>query len=585
MPPPQGSTPGLLQRFTKALGGALGSQDRPKEASQRIARLGMSKRQQELNFRWACYRGEQYENRKLDWNGRECLDKLSHEVVASQGYIPPGFYDASRQTADAFPLKFRRPTAPYALPTLITNRFTGLLFSEKSHPEIRVDGSEATQDWLRAVAESSRLWAVMMQARTYGGAMGSVAVGFQFINGQPVVEAMDPRWLTPTFKPGTRVLEAIESRYQYVLEQVSQETGHWEEVAYWYRRRITEQEDTLFAPAPVGRGEEPEWVVAKSVEHGLGFCPVVWIQNQPVGGEGNWDGEPDMPGPALDNVEAIDSLTAQGIRAILANMDPQLVLTTKAEMGEVRLGLDNALRVPDGDAKFLEISASAPKAGMELAAELRSRTLEMSECVLDNPDRNTPTATEVEKAYEAMHAKAGRLREQYGMHGIVPLLEMVWRAATTLARPRVVEAPAPEAMEGVITTAKLSRSVVVLPPRYEEAPDGSLVAIEREPGEGGTITLVWPDWTEPSLQDTSTAVTAAAGAKAAGLIDDETGVNFLAPHFKVQDKAGLVARVRAGAAAREAEMLAMMASSSTAAPEEAAPAEPAAAPVENGGGE
>ena len=578
MPPPQGTSPGFLSRFTKALAGKLGSQERPKEAGERIARLGMSRRQQQLNYLWACYQGEQYANRKLDWNGRECLDKLSHEVVATQGYIPPGFYDASRQTADAFPLKFRRPTAPYGLPTLIVNRFTGLLFSEKSHPEIRVDGDANTQDWLRAVAESSRLWAVMMQARAYGGAMGSVAIGFQFVQGRPLVEALNPTWLLPTFKPGSLELTQLENRYRYVLEQQSSETGQWEEVEYWYRRVITEDEDTLYQPTPVGRGEEPEWQVATQVKHGLGFCPVVWVQNQPVGGEGNWDGAPDMPGPALDNVEAIDSLTAQALRAILANMDPQLVLTTTAELTELRLGLDNALRVPDGDAKFLEINAGAITAGMKLAEDLRARTLEMSECVLDNPDRNAPTATEVRKAYAAMHAKAERMREQYGVQGVTRLLEMMWRAAKKLGRPR--PAPVEDPIEGQLATPGLVRSAVLLPPRYEQGPEGEPFAVTREPGDGGTISLVWPGWEEPTLQDTNSAVTAAAGARGGNLIDDETAITFLAPYFKVQDKAGLVKRVREDAAKREAEMLAMMASSTTGPTEEMAP--DAGVPTEGG---
>ena len=74
----------------------------------KLARLGLSPRQQELNRLWAWYQCAAYDARRVDWDGKEHLDPIEHEVVARGGYIPPGFYSAA-----TLPIKFRRPTAPY----------------------------------------------------------------------------------------------------------------------------------------------------------------------------------------------------------------------------------------------------------------------------------------------------------------------------------------------------------------------------------------------------------------------------------------------------------------------------------------
>ena len=594
MAPP--STPGLLGRMVNVLSGKLGGKDGAASSMDRIKRLGLSPRQQELNRLWAVYRCQQYSHRKLDWNGKEAVDELASEVISSQGFVPPGFVDASG-SGGKFPLKFRKPTAPYALIKVIVDRFTGLLFSENQHPEIKVDGDPLTEDWLRAVVDVTRLWPSLIQARTFGGSMGTTCMGFQFVNGKPTIEVHDPRWMQPKFtEHGSGVPASVEKRYTYPKEVRDDATGRWEKKEYWYRRIIDEQSDVLFEPAEVDKGEEPEWVEAKRVDHGLGFCPVVWIQNLPV--QDSEDGDPDCSPPVYETVAALDALVSQANRAILANCDPQLVLTTKSEMAEVRLSGDSALRVPDGDAKFLEVQATGPKAALELAESLRKAALEMASCILEHPDVAGKTATEVERMYQSMLSKADVLREQYGQRGVLPLLEMIYRAAVLLNKPKAIpqpEAPlaagaplpeggqptpqapegqesvqpgaqapqdmASEAMDGIVTQRPTTvRGAVVLPPRYETDALGQMVEVERQPGFGGTFTLKWPGYFQPTLTDVQLAVTSAVAAMSGGLIDDETAVGFVAPFFKVEDKADLLGKIRNAAGQQQADMMSMMAS-------------------------
>ncbi len=589
--------PGLLGRMVNVLAGKLGSKDMAQQAAGRIARMGMSERQQELNFLWGVYKCLQYSARKLDWNGRENLDRMASDVVAHAGYLPPGFVSGANASNANFPLKFRKPTAPYSLIRTIVDRFSGLLFSENQHPEIKIEGDPETEDWLRAVAQVSRLWQQMHLARTYGGAMGTVAIGFQFVNGKPVIEVHDPRWLFPEFiEHGSMELVSIEKRYKYPKEVQDPATGKWENKEFWYRRQISKEADTLFKPAPVENGEEPEWEIEREVAHNFGFCPVVWVQNMPV--QDSDDGDPDCSPAVYETVEAIDTLISQAHRGVVMNCDPTLVISSKAEMNEVRVGSDNALRVPDGSASYLELQASGPKAAMEQAEQFRKNALEMAACVVEHPDVSGKTATEVERNYQAMLSKADVLREQYGQRCIIPLLEMIYRAATLLAKPRAI-AQAPQAAgavgvigqvqsavqqlggrledapsgtgntsgiskegagemdDGIIggsQQAAVVRRQVIVPPRYQVDALGVRQRIERQPGEGGTITLKWPGYFQPSLDDVTKAVTATVGALSGGVLDDEAAVNFITPYFKVEDKAALLEKIRAAGATMQADL-------------------------------
>lgn len=505
---------------------------------QRIARLGMSPRQQMLNRYWAHYRCSNYEARRVDWDGRERVDPVSHEAISMAGFIPPGFYDAGQ----TFPLKFRRPSCPYNLVKVIVDRFTGLLFSERHHPQLRVEGDADTEDFASALAETSRLWAAMIQARTFGGGTGSVAIGFQFLEGKPVVEVHDPRWVYPDFKDRvTQELRGVEKRYQYPVEVFDEEKGVWVEEPHWYRRIINETVDILWKPIPVGDGDEPNWadptLVANSVEHNFGFCPVQWVQNLPV--VDDIDGDPDCLG-VYDMVETIDALLAQANRGIIANCDPTVVVVSPDNLAEVAKGSNNAIKLTTGSANYMEISGSGPKAAQEYAEKLRTYALEVAQCVLEHPEGGgSRTATEIERVYSSMLAKADVLREQYGERGVKPLMEKMLKAAKQVTTPRAEG-------EGIV------RGSLLLPDRIEKDAAGNTSRKPRQLGPGGVLKLQWPGYFEPGLQDVNTAVQAATNAKSAKLIDAEHATQFVADFFNVEDVPAMMKSMEEEAAAQQA---------------------------------
>lgn len=518
----------MLRNIKPSLTG--GKIENNKEAIDKVAKLGMSRRQQELNHLWARYSCARYDSRRMDWNGKEILDPLEHEVVATAGFLPPGFYDAG----ESLPIKFRKPTAPYGLDRAIVNRFTGLLFSERRHPRIRVLADPDTESWLEGFVEQTRLWAWMMFARTHGGAMGVTCVGFKFLDGEGVIEVHDPRWVVPEFKDRTRlVLKSIEIRYMYAVEERDQD-GVFIPMWYWYRRTIDETSDTVYKPALVLENEEPVWQVeGEPVEHGFGFCPVVWAQNLTV--QDDIDGAPDCVG-IYDTIDRIDILKAQADTATVANMDPTVVISSTGTMADVAKGSNNAIKLPaDGKAGYMEINAAGIAAARELAKEFKEDALEVASCVLENPDVSSKTATEVERKYAAMTAQADILREQYGQKLVIPLLKMVIKAARLLGEGKQ------DAQGNIVKQA------IMLPPKATYDKDGKEQGVEErklgDPSKPLWIQLAWPRYFEPTLFDVSIATVAAANAKTTGLVDKEHAVRFVADLYHVDNVDEMIERI------------------------------------------
>ena len=340
-------------------------------AADRIANLGMTPRQQELNHYFAYFRCSQYESRKIDWDGTQRSDPVDLEAIATAGVLPPGFYDAGQ----SFPLKFRRPTAPYNLVKVIVDRFSGLLFSERHHPKLRVQGDPVSEDYVVELARVAGC-AAMIMARVYGGSMGSTCAGFQFINGRPVVEIHDPRWVFPKFIDRNELtLASIEKKYMYPVEQRDPETHEWVQVPYWYRRTIDDKADIVYKPEQVGDGEEPQWQVLRQVDHNLGFCPVVWTQNLPV--QDSIDGDPDCYG-IYEIAEAIDALLAQANRGVIANVDPTLVIITDARSPTFpRVATTPSNCQAGSSANCMEINGMSAKTALEMREKFREYTLKV----------------------------------------------------------------------------------------------------------------------------------------------------------------------------------------------------------------
>jgi hypothetical protein len=242
-------------------------------------------------------------------------------------------------------------------------------------------------------------------------------------------------------------------------------------------------------------------------------------------------------------VEAIDALLAQANRGIIANCDPTVVVVSPDPLADLAKGSNNAIKLTTGSAAYMEISGSGPKAAQDYADKLRTYALEVAQCVLEHPESGggQRTATEIERAYSSMLAKADVLREQYGERGVKPLMEKMLKAAKQVTQPRT---------EG----ESIVRGALTLPDRIEQDPGtGESSTIPRRPGPGGVMKLQWPGYFEPSLQDVNMAVQASTGAKAAQLIDDEHATKFVSDYFHVENVPAMMKKIEDEQAAQQGQ--------------------------------
>lgn len=504
----------------------------------------MTARQMHLNRLWGFFRAQQYDHRRVAWDGTPVLPTEQRASVAHTGYIPPGFEGNPDQTLS---LKYRRPDAPYHLGRVIVERFTGLLFSQRRHPIVRVPGDPDTEDMLGAICDEGRLWSKMVMARNYGGAMGSVAIGFKLDKGRPVFEVFDPRWCIPMYlSRAENTLRKLEVRYVYYEPVVTfdeKKNRIVEQRPFFYRRVIDTQSDEVWEGVPADKGE-PNWNEFDSdrVEHGIGECPAVWIQNQEV--QDDIDGDPDAHG-AFDMMEQMDALISQANRGVISNCDPTLLIVSEDEMPEgLKKGSSNALKLSKGNASYMEMNGQGPRAALELAERFEKLVCRMARVVIDQSSSQVAkTATEIDRDYSSMLEKADVLREQYGERGIKRLLRIVIKVCKAALTPRPVEGV------GVV------RQVLDLPMRPVTNPDTGERSFEpRKFGSSDHITLAWGPYFQPTLSDANTAVQAAGTAKEKGLVDALTATKFIGPYFGLDDPADTIHQIKQDADEEMAKM-------------------------------
>lgn len=475
----------------------------------------------------------QYAHLQHDWWG---LNADAMETISSEIQVPFGF----TQPVMDLMVRSKRPTAPYNLCKAVVDRFTGLLFSENRKPEVTAEGDPETEDFLQAAMEQMRFWPKMRQARTMGGAVGSVLVTAHLRDGRFCLEIHNPKHIQVVWKDRRTLTPlAVLKVYRYPVEELAYnekgEAAGTKIVQYLYRRIITEVDDTVYKPVRLDGQEQATWEVESSASHSLGFFPGVWIQNLPV--LDSEDGNPDCHG-AWQNFDTLDRLLSQMNKAVLLNLDPSLVIgvdpkVVEAMGGSVRKGSDHALYVGQGgNANYLEISGSGVNAGMTVYGTLKQNTLDVVRCVLVDPTQVSgaaQSAKAIEYIYAPMLEKADDLRAQYGDLGIVPLIQIVERMARAYSGKTVA-----------LGNGKIGRFAFDLPPRIVAGQP-----VPRVLGTGGgRVHVKWGPYFAPTEQDKSAAINNIVAAKGGGLLDGETAVKEAAPIFGIKDPETVYAKVK-----------------------------------------
>jgi hypothetical protein len=233
------------------------------------------------------------------------------------------------------------------------------------------------------------------------------------------------------------ILEAIRIAYKRPTTRVdkSRDTFGREVIKViegfeFYCRVITDVTDVQMT-SPDGK----DWaLLGTPVNHDLGYCPWVWIRNEPVLNE--VDGKPDFD-EQWDNLEQLDYILSQGSVGVRVNCDPTLVLKMDGDGTVVGTGSMTAIVLsPDPtrqeDAKLLETTGKGGEIALAYAAAVESSILEDTRIVLDEGKaQNSPqrTATELVKRTQAMYEHAADLRQVYG-----PAAEKLMEMLLTIIR-------------------------------------------------------------------------------------------------------------------------------------------------------
>ena len=166
-----------------------------------------------------------------------------------------------------------------------------MLFSEGHFPAILCDDLEL-RGFLADLVRDAGLNAVMIDA-ALRGSVGSVALLLRILKGRVYVSALDSLFLTPVWRtdaPDT--LASVTEQYKVrgtLLAAQGYEIGE-PAADYWFMRCWDSDAETWFLPWPVGTlpVNGPDIDTSRTMRHGLGFVPIVWIRNLPGGDGDRW---------------------------------------------------------------------------------------------------------------------------------------------------------------------------------------------------------------------------------------------------------------------------------------------------------
>ena len=418
------------------------------------------------------------------------------------------FHEEKAPNDEYIPLRQRRPSVRYRLCRLVVDDSASLLFSEGHFPSVECD-DETVKETIEALVRELRLNEVFIDAATRGS-VGSVAILLRVLDYRPFLSVMDTAFLTPNWKakaPDT--LESVTEQYK-VKGKVLQAAGFTapeDNADYWFRRDWTESEEVWFVPlldSDKKDGKTHQRDSARITQHGLGFVPMVWIKNLPGGDD--IDGTCTFPDEVIDTNIEVDYQLSQAGRGLKYSSDPTLLIKEPAmgDSGSMVKGAGNAIVVSaEGDAKMLEINGTAVTAVIEYVRLLRELAVESMHGNRASADKMT--AAQSGKALELMNQAliwlADKLRISYGEGGLLDLLKMLVKA----------HAKVPLKLKDGAELPKIATST--------------------------PITLRWPAWYAPTMQDMLDRATTLHTLCDSGLLSRETAIKVLSAEYDIEDPA------------------------------------------------
>lgn len=418
-------------------------------------------------------------------------------------------------SGEYIPIHQRRPSVRYNLCRIVVEDSVSLLFGDGRFPALYCD-EESARARLAELVKATELEAVMAEA-ALRGSVGSVAIRMRVLDSRLFFDSMDTDFLTPKWQdtaPDT--LESVTEKYKTTGAQLA-EAGYSiapddMPVTFWFQRVWGVDEETYFVPWKLdakGPNNQPYVPVVdtdRTVAHGLGFVPIVWIKNLP-GGAGP-DGGCTFAA-AINTQMEIEYQLSQAGRGLRYSSDPTLLIKEPAygEGGEMVKSPSTAITVSkDGDAKLLEINGTAAEAVIGYVRFLREMALEAIHGNRSTPEKlgSVQSGRAIELLHESLINLAGRLRLTYG-NGLLSLVKMVERALET-------------------ASIKVGDEALSLP-------------------ENVNISLRWGPWFHPTPQDRVSNSQALKTLAESGQISRESAVAQVCGMYDIEDATKELAQI------------------------------------------
>ncbi|HEX8894458.1 MAG TPA: phage portal protein [Terriglobales bacterium] len=420
--------------------------------------------------------------------------------------LPHAFHEEKSGSEEYVPLRDRRPCVQPNFCRTVVDDSVSLLFSEGHFPTVELK-DENQKAAIAKLIKEIKLNAVMIDAATRGS-VGSVSILFRVLSNRVFLDVMSTEFLTPKWNPkAPDTLLSVTEKYKVSGQALADLDYSIKpddlKASFWFQRMWDEKTESWYIPWKVtDEDQTPKLDTENTVTHDLGFVPVVWVKNLP-GGD-SIDGLPTFSNEAIETQIEIASQLSQAGRGLKYTSDPTLLIKEPAfgEQGPTVKGAANAIKVSaEGDAKLLEINGTGAAAVIDYVKHLREIVLEMMHGNQTSPEKmaSVQSGRAMEIAQQALVNLADRLRISYGEGALHEIVCMIARA---------------------------SQSIKLV------FKDGEAIGkIDHKSG----ITLRWPDWFEPTLQDMQARATTLGTLCDKGLLSRETAIKILAAEYDIED--------------------------------------------------
>lgn len=422
-------------------------------------------------------------------------------------------YTGSLDSGTYIRLVHRRPSVIYALPKIIVNESTSLLFGKSHFPTLKCnDDYEETEKFLQYITNNSNLKVSMLKAAKKGS-LGSVCIIVKVLKKKFYFDVLDTKHLMPIFDNENP--ECLKSVRQYhkvngnslIMKgyDISKEDKN---TIFYLEREWTDQREIYYKPYKYEESQEdyfsPKEDKERSSDHDFGFVPAVWIKNLPSEDDDDVDGVCTFE-PILDNCIEMDYQLSQLGRLLRYNSDPTLVIKNPSalENQEIVKGL-GALQLDEkGDAFLLELSNGATKSVLDYFNKVREISLEAIRGNRANP----------EKLSAAQSGKA----LQFLNNALIGLVEEMRLTYGELGLKKIY--------------------VMILDIFYSQKIDIDTGDFTPQTGDKikSTISLNWPDWYPKTPQDNLQEAQALQSLTSSSNLSHETAVTSISEDYNIVD--------------------------------------------------